>query len=451
MNCEGKNVLVIGLARSGIAAVKLLYQLGAHVTACDNQSKDNLKEVIIEINDRAKLCFGPFSTALLDNTDLIILSPGVPTDLDFLQLAHHRAIPVWSELELAYRLFNGKLIAITGTNGKTTTTTLVGDIMKAHYDDVYIVGNIGLPFSEIVLNTDENTIVVAEVSSFQLETIKEFKPEICAILNITPDHLNRHKTMENYIETKRKITKNQKEKDIAILNYDDQHIRNMRDHIQAKQFYFSRDYRLGEGVFLDKNKIKVNLHQETFDILDINQLQILGEHNIENVMAAIAIAIHMNVPKPIIQKVITSFKGVEHRIEYVTSIHNINFYNDSKATNPDAAIKGIEAMVRPTVLIAGGMDKGSDFTHWIQAFNNKVKYLVLFGETKYIIQKSAKENGFENVIIVRDLEEAVRKSFELAQKGDAILLSPACASWDMYKSYEVRGNIFKDFVVSLGE
>ncbi|TCT16856.1 UDP-N-acetylmuramoylalanine--D-glutamate ligase [Natranaerovirga pectinivora] len=447
MNLVDKNVLVIGLARSGISAIKLLHRIGANVLAYDGKEKENFENQIVDLMDKAAFHFGDFDYTILDETDLVVISPGVPTDLPFVTMARQKGISIWSELELAYKFYEGKLIAITGTNGKTTTTTLVGDIMKAFFEDVYVVGNIGLPFSEVVLETNKDTVVVAEVSSFQLETIEQFRPDISAILNITPDHLNRHKTMENYIESKKRITLNQTKEDVTILNYDDLHIRGVRDSIPSKMFFFSKTFRLGEGVYLHDDFINIIVNGSVYTICHVTDLKVLGIHNVENVMAAVAISVHMGIPAPLISKAIKAFTGVEHRTEYVTTINDVNYYNDSKATNPDAAIKGIESMIRPTVLIAGGMDKKNEFDEWIKAFNGKVKHLILFGETKHIIDRTAKKYNFHNTIIVNDLEEAVGKAKSLAKQGDCVLLSPACASWDMFESYEARGNLFKEYVV----
>lgn len=450
MDFRDKNVLVVGLARSGFAAIKLLIQCGARVKAYDGKSKEQFQE-LIQYYRHVDFCFDTFHLDWLQEIELIVMSPGVPTDLPFLKEAEARGIPLWSELELAYKLYKGKLIGITGTNGKTTTTTLVGDIMKAFYSKVYVVGNIGLPFSEIVLDTDEDTVVVAEVSSFQLETIHTFKPNISCILNITPDHLNRHKTMDCYIKAKKKITKAQKKYDLCILNYDDINLKKMRDSLTVNTYFFSRKEAIHNGVFLNGDMITISKNDKLYSVTKISDLQVLGTHNVENIMASIAIGLHMGVPLPLIKKVITSFKGVEHRIEYVTTLNGVKYYNDSKATNPDAAIQGIKAMIRPTVLIAGGMDKESTFDDWILAFENKVTYLIVFGETKFKIEETAKKYGFNNIILVDDLKDAVRNAFQLAKKDECVLLSPACASWDMFKSYEERGNLFKDYVVSLGE
>lgn len=452
MNIKDKKVLVVGLAVSGISAVKLLKKLGAIVTVYDSKSKEQLSEILKTLDEEnVSICLGNFKESLLDSTDLIVVSPGVPTDLLFLQKAKNMLIPIWSEVELAYRQFKGKLIGITGTNGKTTTTTLVGQIMKAYYKDVYVVGNIGLPFSEIVLKTTENSIAVAEISSFQLETIDTFKPDISCILNFAEDHLNRHKTFDNYIAAKKRITENQTTLDICVLNNCDLNTKEISKEIKAIPYFFSSKEALLDGVFMESDCIYISKQDKRELLCKINELKVLGIHNYENVMAAVAISVHMNIPINIIKKVITSFYGVEHRIEYVTSINNVAYYNDSKATNPDAAIKGVTSMQRPTILIAGGMDKGNDFSEWIKSFGNRVKQLIVFGETKQKIADTALLLGFKNVLIVDSLQDAVEKASEISQDGDCILLSPACASWDMFKNFEERGNLFKHYVAKLKE
>ena len=452
MDFDNNNVLVFGLARSGISAIKLLKNIGSNVIAYDSKNIERLKEELEVINKyEVEYHFGEFPVEVLDRICLIVLSPGVPTDLQIFDIAKNKGIPVWSEVELAYNISYGRLVAITGTNGKTTTTTLVGEIMKAYFEKVFVVGNIGLPFSEVALKTDDDTVIVAEISSFQLETIKSFQPDISCILNITPDHLNRHKTMDNYILMKKQILVNQDENQICVLNYDDEIVKELYNGLTVKTFFFSRKHTLAEGVYLENDNIVISNQGKKEVLCNLNELKMLGEHNIENIMAAIAISTQLGVPLSIITKIVTTFTGVEHRIEFVANINDIDFYNDSKATNPDSAIAGIKAMVRKTILIAGGMDKKSDFDEWILSFDNKVKYLVLFGETKQLIADTAKKYGFNKIEMVNDLKEAVAKSFLLAKKGECILLSPACASWDMFTSYEERGKLFKEYVVSLEE
>ena len=321
--------------------------------------------------------------------------------------------------------------------------------MKAHYESVYVVGNIGNPYTDISLETKEETVVVAEISSFQLETIWEFHPTISAILNITPDHLNRHHTMECYIDTKFNITKNQTQDEWCILNYEDEVLRTRAEHMKVNVLFFSSKRTLERGIYVDEKEDIILKEDSEIKVCNIHDLKLLGAHNYENVMAAVAIAYKMGVPMNVIRLAICRFEAVEHRIEFVVEKNGISFYNDSKGTNPDAAIKGIQAMVKPTLLIGGGYDKGGDFTEWIQAFDGKVKLLVLIGQTKEKIADTARKCGFENIVFAESLEEAVKVCYENAVSGDAVLLSPACASWGMFPNYEVRGKMFKELARNL--
>ena len=373
----------------------------------------------------------------------------VPTDIPVVEGFKKRGILVWGEIELAYRLSKGGVVAITGTNVKTTTTTLVGKLMKNYFDSVFVVGNIGNPYTEAAKEMVDETVTVAEISSFQLETIEEFHPVVSAILNITPDHLNRHHTMECYIETKEKIALNQTKDDVCVLNFDDTVTRNFADHCNASVLYFSRLHKLQKGVYLDGDTFVYSDGETATPICKTTELRVLGGHNHENVMAAIAMAVSMKVPMEIIRKTVMEFTAVEHRIEFVTEKNGVDYYNDSKGTNPDAAIKGIQAMNRKTVLIGGGYDKGSDYDEWIESFDGKVTYLVLLGATREKIAECARKHGFENIIFVETMEEAVKVCAEKANPGEAVLLSPACASWGMFDNYEQRGRIFKELVRKL--
>ena len=337
------------------------------------------------------------------------------------------------------------LVGVTGTNGKTTTTSLLGEIMKCWKESVYVVGNIGNPYTQAAPKMTEESVTVAEISSFQLETIDQFHPKVSAILNITPDHLNRHHTMEEYIRVKELITKNQ----TCVLNYEDPILRAFGENLQIRVLFFSSERKLKQGLYLEDETIWYADESQKLAICKTQDLNIVGKHNYENVMAAAGMALSYGVPLEKIQEAVKAFQAVEHRIEFVTEKSGVVYYNDSKGTNPDAAIKGIQAMSRPTLLIGGGYDKGSDYTEWIQSFDGKVKYLVLLGVTKEKIAETARKCGFDNIIMTESLEEAVKVCAENAESGDAVLLSPACASWDMFPSYEVRGRRFKELVRNL--
>lgn len=451
MNVENKKVLVVGTGISGIAATELLNKMNAKVILFDENRNLNKEELLNRIGgkEKAEIILGTLQTGVMKDLDLVVLSPGVPTDIALVNELREIGLPIWGEVELAYQFSKGKIVGITGTNGKTTTTALVGEIMKTFYESVFVVGNIGVPYTQMVSHMSEPSVTVAEMSSFQLETIHDFKPDVSAILNITPDHLNRHHTMESYINAKANIFKNQTKEDTLVLNYEDSILLELGKKAKARIIYFSSKRQLENGIYLDGENIIYSIDNEKMHVCNIHELKLLGTHNYENVMAGIAMASSLNVPMDCIKKAIKSFAAVEHRIEYVDEKNGVKYYNDSKGTNPDAAIKGIEAMVTPTLLIGGGYDKNSDYEEWIQSFNGKVKYLVLLGQTREKIAEAAKKLGFYNIIMVDTLEEAVDVCEKHAEPGDSVLLSPACASWGMFKNYEERGRAFKELVYKL--
>ncbi len=449
MNIKNKKVLVVGMARSGIPTVKALNKLGAIITVNDVKNANELKDILKEIDNLYDDHILGEHPEKIEEFDLIILSPGVPPYLKFLEKARKYNIPIMGELELAYRLSKGKFIAITGTNGKTTTTALTGEIFKNADINSFVVGNIGLAAISKALDTTDESVLVTEVSSFQLETINKFRPRIAAILNITPDHLNRHKTMENYIYAKANIFSNQTEEDVLILNYDNEITQKLSRNTRSKIIYFSRKFILDEGVYVENDKIFIKLKGCKREVCDIKNINIPGNHNLENTLAAIAISYTFGIDINTIKNTVKEFTGVQHRIEFVDELEGVKFYNDSKGTNPDAAIKAIDALSPPLVLIAGGMDKGSDFKDFINAFSNKVKVAFVFGETSKLIKNTGKELGFHNINVVNDMEEAVKGAYKDADHGDTVLLSPACASWDMYDSFEHRGDHFKECVNKL--
>lgn len=448
MNLENKTVLVAGSGISGIGATALLNKVGANVILYDG--KETLKEEDIRVrlgdNRVSSIVIGNLPTEIIHKLDLMILSPGISVEAPFVIDVKEAGVPVWGEIELAYHFDKGRIAAITGTNGKTTTTALVGEIMSNYYKNVLVVGNIGTPYTSVVTDSEDDGVTVAEISSFQLETIDSFKPEVSAILNITPDHLDRHKTMENYAAVKMNIAKNQNEDDVCVLNFENPVLRKFGETLCTRVIYFSSAHTLERGVYLDGEEIIYSSGDYAVLVCKTTEMNLIGIHNYENVMAAAAIAISLDVPIEIINSTIKQFKAVEHRIEYVTEKTGVVYYNDSKGTNPDASIKAIIAMSKPTVLIAGGYDKNSDFDEWVQAFGDKIKYLVLLGKTRNKIAETARKYGFTNIRMTESLEEAVKVSSTLAGDGEAVLLSPACASWDMFKSYEERGRLFKEYV-----
>ena len=453
MSLQGKKVLVVGTGKSGIAATELLCANGIDTVLFDG-NKELDSKTLYEKAPKLKevpLILGDLTDEQIDEFDVAVLSPGVPTDIPMVNSLRDRGVKIWGEIELAYTFGAGEIIAITGTNGKTTTTALTGEIMKNSFKDVRVVGNIGIPYTSMVTGSTGETVTVAEISSFQLETIDTFKPHVSAILNITPDHLNRHHTMEKYIRAKEDITKNQTADDYCVLNYEDEVLRNFAAECPAKVIFFSSRSELSEGFYLDGDII-IYAHDGVRDeVIDVNELNLLGKHNFENVMAACAMSISFGVPMDKIVEVLKVFKAVEHRIEYVTEKRGVRFYNDSKGTNPDAAIQGIRAMNRPTLLIGGGYDKQSEYDEWIEAFDGKVKELVLIGQTADKIEECAHRHGFMNTVKKDTFEDAVNYCYEHAVSGDAVLLSPACASWGMFPNYEERGRIFKEIVKGFKE
>ena len=449
MDIKEKTVLVFGSGISGIAASRLLQKQGVNVILYDENESMGHEEIQAKIGGKVKVILGQLSEEAISKIDLVVLSPGVPTDLMVVNKMRDRGIPIWGEVELAYRFGRGDVLAITGTNGKTTTTALLGEIMKNYSKNVYVVGNIGNPYTEYAADMTDDTIVVAEMSSFQLETIDQFRPKVSAILNFTPDHLNRHHTMQAYMDAKKGITKNQQTEDTCVLNYEDEETRKFGEQLSCNVIYFSSAHQLEKGIYLEDGNIIYNAGGEKVTLCNVKDLKLLGIHNYENVMAASAMAAVYGVPLDIIRTTIQSFAGVAHRIEFVAEKNGVAYYNDSKGTNPDAAIKGIQAMNRPTWLIGGGYDKDSTYDEWIEAFDGKVRRLVLLGATRDTIAEAANAHGIKDIVLADTFEEAVDVCVKGAVEGEAVLLSPACASWGMFKNYEVRGDRFKELVNGL--
>lgn len=447
MNLCGKNVLVIGLGKSGIAAAVKLSELGADVIA--NDRREHIDDVNLLRPYVKKLVLGGHLLEQLKDCELIIVSPGVPDDLEILNKARKNNIPIISELELGYMLASSPIIAITGTNGKTTTTTLIGEILKNAGKDVVIAGNIGVPLVDKVKKDRNIDYIVLEVSSFQLQNIMYFRPKVSVILNITEDHLDRHKTFENYISAKARIFENQGEDDFAVLNADDEKVSSLSSRIKGNIVFFSRKKELNKGVYIKNGVIVIKQGGNITPILKVDELRVKGLHNLENALAAICVSWIIGINFNTLAETLKVFTGVEHRLEYVTTISGVKFINDSKGTNPDASIKAIESIDSPLILIAGGYNKNSDFTNFIEAFDGKVKELVVIGDTAAIIEKEAKKCGFFQVHKAKSMTDAVLLAFKLAQPKDTVLLSPACASWDMFESFEERGQIFKKAVYSL--
>lgn len=447
---RNKTVMVVGTGISGLGAVHLLHQVGANVILYDDNEKLDQSQVEEKLGeDKAELIIGELPAPVIKQIELAVISPGVPIDSPLVQRFRQSGIPVWGEVELAYHFDQGTVLAITGTNGKTTTTALVGQIVGAYHKNTFVVGNIGNSYTREVLNTTPDSYTVAEISSFQLESVEQFAPGVSAVLNITPDHLNRHHTMECYEQTKEAISKNQTKEDTCVLNYDDARLRAFGARCSAEVVWFSSTEKPPKGAYLKDNRILYTDGSTQQELLNVQDMNLIGIHNYENVMAAIAITKAAGIPDEIIVREVCAFKAVEHRIEYVAAKNGVLYYNDSKGTNPEAAVRAIEAMTRPTVLIGGGYDKGAAFDLYVKAFLGRVKLLVLLGQTREKIAGTAKKYGFDNIMMADSLEEAVKLCAQHAEPGDAVLLSPACASWGMFDNYEQRGNLFKTYVNAL--
>lgn len=446
-----KNYLIVGAGRSGIAAGKMLSELGEKFTVYDSNKDLDTAKVSSLISADADIPFllGDVSCDMLRSFDICVVSPGVPLDTPVMKTVAECNIPVYSEIELAYLYDKGDVIAITGTNGKTTTTSLVYEIMRDYDKDTLLVGNIEIPYTGLALTSKQGGTTVAEISSFQLETMITFRPKVSAILNITPDHLDRHKTMENYAGIKKSIAKNQTEGDFCVLNYEDSYLKGFDKEINCKAVYFSACRELTDGWYYKDGIIYEAENGISKPFIAVDETNLVGLHNYENIMAAAAMTKSFGVPDDIIKNAIRKFRAVEHRIEFVATKKGVKYYNDSKGTNTDAAIKAIDAMPSETVLIGGGYDKDADFSEWVSHFPGKVRKLVLIGQTREKIANACDCIGFCDYCFAESLEEAVRICADSAEEGDCCLLSPACASWGMFKCYQQRGDMFKEYVNTL--
>ena len=448
---KGKKILVVGMGKSGKAAVQELHKLGAQVVAQDVHTVDAVDPKFAKYLEKEGIpaLFG-CNPDNMGEYDLVVISPGVSPDLSFLQEARLSGVEVIGELELAYRLSKGTFIAITGTNGKTTTTTLVGKIFEKARRKTAVVGNIGVAVVSKALESTEDEWMVTEASSFQLETVKEFHAKVSAILNLTPDHLNRHKTMEAYGAAKAQVFRNQDENDYLVINYDDKTCFALAEKCKATVVPFSRKEELKMGAFLQDDEMVIRDENGIVrPNCSIHDLKIIGDHNVENALAAAAISFFAGVDPESIREAIVEFPGVEHRIEYCGLVDGVKFYNDSKGTNVDAAVIALKALKERIILIAGGDGKAQDFTELAENLQGRVKALVLLGRDANQIETCARKVGFDAIYNEKDMNACVKKCMELAEEGDKVLLSPACASWDMYDNYEQRGDHFKACVQQL--
>ena len=442
----GEKVLVIGAARSGLAGAEFLAKQGTEVVLTDMKQAvqvDNLAELGVSF------VWGEQPDVEAIKPDYIVMSPGVPLTIPPVKYAKEHGIPVIGELELAYRNCKAPFAAITGTNGKTTTTTLIGELMKKTGRQVFVGGNIGVPIITYADKLQEEDIVVAEVSSFQLETVESFCPHLALMINLTPDHLDRHGDMAGYLAAKARIFENQKESDYLVLNYDDEALRELAPQSRGKVIFFSQKHKLEEGVYLDGSQVMLALNGESLFICNADEIAIKGKHNLENAMGAIVFAYLSGVCAEDIRDVLMTFQGVEHRLEPVRTLNEVLYINDSKGTNPDSTIKAIEAYDRPIVIILGGKNKGVPFTELAGLVKERVKKAVLVGQAKEELAEALDAADFNDYVRTESFEEAVTKAAELAEPGDIVLLSPACTSWDMFSSFEERGRLFKKLVMEL--
>lgn len=451
MNVKNRNALVIGMARSGVASAKLLAQEGARVTVNDRKTREAFGNALDELKELPiRYALGEDPMDLLVGTDLIVLSPGVPLKSPYIERAKTLGIEVIGEIELGYRFSKAPIVAITGTNGKTTTTALTGEIFAATGKKTYVLGNIGIPIVQDARQTMPDDVIVAEIAGFQLESTRDFHAHACAFLNITEDHLDRFGTMEAYIASKEMIFNNQTPQDFAVLNLDDAIVCKMGDKTRARVLYFSRLREVENGSFVKNGRIVFRLDGREQEVCGVEELQIPGAHNLENALAAVAVSMAVGVGASAAAQALRSFMGVEHRIEFVVELGGVRFINDSKGTNPDSTIKAVQAMKRPTVLIMGGSNKNSDYVPVFEAFNGRIKAVVALGVTASQILRDAKSTGYTAIHHCEgSFKEAVEMALGLSQSGDNVLLSPACASYDMFNNFEERGRAFKSIVHSL--
>ncbi len=447
MDLRGKRVLVVGLGKSGVASALFLQQRGAKISVSDAKSEDQLRDEIPLLLDHGiSVETGQHGERTFRDQDLIIVSPGVPFDVPQLVYARERGIPVIGEVELAARFLKGHMVAITGSNGKTTTTTLAGAIISAGGRKALVGGNIGTPAISFVAGATDDTWIVLEISSFQLETIETFHPHIAVVLNVTPDHLDRHHTFANYAGAKARIFENQTADDFAVLNADSEPCVAMAAKSKAQVRWFSRLKEVAHGTFVSGGKIVWTDNDGVREVMPVSEIGLKGAHNVENVLAGVCIGMLAGIGPAQIRRAVADFKAVEHRLEYVATIGGVEYYNDSKATNVDATIKALESFPGGIHLILGGKDKGSDYSVLNGLLKERVKRVYTIGAAAAKIESQLRS---AEIVSVETLDAAVRRASEAATPGEIVLLAPACASFDQFDSYEHRGQVFKDLVRQL--
>jgi UDP-N-acetylmuramoylalanine--D-glutamate ligase len=449
MNISGQNILVVGLARSGVAAAEFLASRGARVTVNDAQPESELKDATALREKGIEIIAGSHPAGLFEKSDLIVASPGVPLALEPFRRARAAGVPIIGEVELAARFLRGRLIGVTGSNGKTTTTTLIGELLKNAGLPVRVGGNIGTPLISLVADSQENGFTVAELSSFQLEAVEQLHLFAAVLINITPDHLDRYQSLEEYAAAKANIFRNQTQEDVAVLNADDERVSRMGGLSEARVVFFSRRRELEEGVFLRDDEI-VNRSQGRDQVLMARrEIPLRGDHNLENVMSSLAVGLACGAARASMRETVRAFRGVEHRLEFVDEIGGVKFYNDSKATNVDAALKSLEAFPGGLIVILGGKDKGSDYSPLARLLRERGEHVILIGAAAEKI--AAALGAAVKIQRAPTLEEAVVTAYRLSEPGNVVLLAPACASFDMFANYEQRGRVFKETVRKVRE
>ena len=452
MQYADKKVLVVGMARSGVAAVQLLCKAGAHVIVNDNKTREELGDALAPLEALPiEWKLGMPAAEALAGAQVLVISPGIPDTAPFVKQAREAGIPVLGELELAYQLAPGEMVAVTGTNGKTTTVSLLGEIFRNAGRVTHVVGNIGYPYSQAAIDARDEDIFVCEVSSFQMETADTFHPRVAALLNITEDHLNRHGTMETYTAMKMRMFRNQTSEDVAVFNADDPALEPLVSQVNSQVMLFSRKREVESGAFVRDGQVMLRWKGQEKPVCGVEEIRIPGPHNLENALAAACVAFAMDVPAPVIRHSLRTFKGVEHRIEFVRELEGVRYINDSKGTNVDSTIKAVQTMQQPTAIILGGYDKHCDFTPLVREMlaSPMIREAVLIGATADQIESTLRREGFTAIHRADTLKDAIDRCRALAADGWNVLLSPACASFDMFSDYEARGRIFKELVNEL--
>nr|MBQ6242524.1 UDP-N-acetylmuramoyl-L-alanine--D-glutamate ligase [Lachnospiraceae bacterium] len=444
-------ILVAGAGISGTNALRLLLREGYKPILYDGNPKVDLEKLYAKLDGRRdfEVVLGDLTDDVIRRVQFCAISPGIWLDRPFVKQLRDAGVPIISEISLAYHFSHGRVVVVTGTNGKTTTTTLIGHIMEAVNPETYTVGNIGRPYSEYATRTTENSLTAIEMSSFQIETTDDLVPDLLVITNIRADHLDRHGSMENYVALKKKLCLHQRPDQFTVINGDDPWLEDVPSLTKARVLRFSSKRELEEGCFLRNDNVMLRMDGKEFHICRRDEIQLLGMHNVENIMTGVLACYAMGAPADVIREQVLSFTAVPHRMEYICTKNGVKYYNDSKATNPDSVIKAMEVATPPVVLIAGGFDRHADYREMVESFRGIVRSAILLGTTAKDIADAINLWYPVPTAIVDTMEEAVKLAAEQAREGETVLLSPACASWDMYPNFEVRGDEFRQLALKL--